>query len=123
MHRNLSNRSIEAKNISNRSIEAKNISNRSIEAKNNRSNDSIGSASRKRQDSSVERAGNAKAFMEDISNRVKNIEERVRLARMAMNNRVREEPRPQKPSDSYQKRYNLPRPSSRDKRDNSVKSR
>ena len=57
--------------------------------------------------------------MEDISNRVKNIEERVRLARMA---RMREEPRQQKPSDSYQKKYNMPI-SSREKRDNSIKSR
>lgn len=102
----------------------RNLSNRSIDKnakdKNQDSNRSIDS--RNRQDRSVERAENAKAFMEDISNRVKNIEERVRIARMAMNNRNRE-PRPQKPSDSYQKRYNLPQSNSREKRDNSVRSR
>lgn len=115
-----SNRSVEG---SNRMV--RNLSNRSIDKnakdKNQDSNRSIDS--RNRQDRSVERAENAKAFMEDISNRVKNIEERVRIARMAMNNRNRGEPRPQKPSDSYQKRYNLPQSNSREKRDNSVRSR
>lgn len=57
--------------------------------------------------------------MEDISNRCKNIKERVEIL---MANRGIEQ-RYQKVSNSYERKYNLPEPNSREKRESSIKSR
>ena len=65
----------------------------------------------KKMENSREKAEKGKAFMEDISNRCKEIEERVRylIDRKKDDNKMRY----QKVSDSYEKRYNMPKINSR----------
>lgn len=81
-----------------------------------RRNDSVRSIennpTRKVSERSHEKVVAGRAFVEDISNRCRNIKERVEL--MMANQRG---DRLQKVSNSYEKRYNLPLGSSKDKRE------